>query len=206
MIMASCALVSAQDEYSRTEAVESAERHIVKLKNGILLVRLPSNARKIEAIQTMLDTADLDQKDQEKLVKLLETTMAETEDFNSTVIEGFSERYDFSDVGYFYDSDSRLIKSGEKRPFDSDLKTPKSIDTEATWYILSIGNTPGMSIKGYVVLDTNLDPLPRPFPATVTRGGFNAIVELFTNDPEKRNIERLNKKLHKYYDSVARKR
>lgn len=185
--------LAAQIPFTDVESRVASTEHIERLKDGILLVRLNSNQKKMEQINiSMLRTTN--PKDSAKWAELLEKTMIETAEEHYTIANAMEAEYRFSDVAFFMDYDTKAILAGAKKPWTYDLKTEIPIDPDATIYILKYGRTPEMSIKGYVILDANQDNIPRPFPNNVSASGLSAI---FGNDYS--HIRKLNKKLFKYY-------
>ena len=202
-LMCSMAGLDAQEGMTDTTGLTAAEQHIILLKEGTLLVRIPSKARKIETYQAVLDTATLDDKDRERMEKQLAKTIEESERFALDVARAIDSVYAFSDYAFYFDKDTRQIMSGEKLPYQSDLETSIELDLSLPIYILTIGHTPEMSIEGYVIVGPDMEELPRPFPATVTRGGFRGIfAPVFNWKAEVKHIQALNNNLLSYHRKV----
>jgi len=193
----SFALMSfAQVPFTDPESEVVSSKHIQRLKDGVLLVRLESNQKKFETITKALDRAS-NPKDSLAWAMELEDTMIETAQRQYTITDAVSEEYRFSDVAYFMDFDTRAILDRTKNPLKADLKTEVTLDSDKPVYILFHGHTPESKIDGYVILNSNLNNIPRPFPNNVSTSGLAA---LFGNDYT--HIRRLNGKLFKYYQKV----
>lgn len=176
------------------------EYHIQALQGGFLLVRLKSNRKKIEAIENQLETATGE--NAEKWAKMLETTEKETQEENQGYIDAFESAYDFSDLAYFYDYDTRAIIDRKVAPWSADLETEVEIDTSEQRYILSFGRTDESKIGGMQILTIDLSTPGRPFPSNISTSGVSAIFASISGKKEKAHVERLNKKLHRYLEKV----
>lgn len=183
--------------------VISPERHIRDLHEGILLVRLPSNQRKIEALETMLGNAELSDKDRDRIAQNLEKTKIETRQLHDAYINAFHEEYSFSRYGFFLDYNTPLIREGKIEPFEAEGATEVYALPDDNWYILSIGHTSGMKVDGMQVLDSTFTVIERPFPSAVITSGLTAILAEFQfKNPISGHVRRLNRKLHRFYDRV----
>ena len=182
----------------------TAEEHIQRLHEGVLLIRLQTNQNKINALESLLDSSSIDTKDAEKIQKTLNKTIAETNEKNNNIVTAFDSEYAFSEYAFFFDKDSKGVFEGDIKPLGSDLETPVEIDHTEPLYILAVGRTQETSRDGYVILDGELDEVPRPFPSNYIRGGFAGIFASLGKKGEKPHVGRINKKLFKYYYQVTR--
>jgi hypothetical protein len=180
----------------------SAASHIRDLHQGILLVRLPSNRNKIQALADLLAQNDLEARDRERLEKTLQATKRETELMHHDYICAFREEYDFSRYAFFLDYNTPQLRDG-KMPIVHNAGSDTEPLPENNWYILSVGHTPNMQIEGMQVLDSTFTSLEKPFPATVLTSGVAGIVAGWKFDnPVRAHVRRLNRKLHKFYRRV----
>ncbi len=186
----------AQVPFTDVESKVASTDHIERLKEGVLLVRLNSNQKKMEQISISMQRTR-NPSDSAKWAALLEDTMIETAEEHYAITDAIEAEYRFSEVAFFMDYDTRAILDRTKNPWTYDLKTEIQIYPSLPVYIMEYGRTPETSIKGYVILDANLDNIPRPFPNNVSASGFSA---LFGNDYT--HIRKLNKKLFKYYHKI----
>lgn len=182
-----------QQVFNNKEDVSASSAHIRKLKAGVLLVRIPSNQNKLDKIQEFIDSANTPE-DEAKWQKEMRKALEETEKTRNELTQYVDAEYTFSEYGFFTDIDSEEVLNRSKAPTTSDLKTPVKIDPEQSIYVLIDGQTPNKGHSGYVILDKNLDNLPRPFPNNVLKN------TLFGN--KQKQIRKLNGRLEVYYKDV----
>ncbi|MDX1476524.1 MAG: hypothetical protein R3301_02420 [Saprospiraceae bacterium] len=193
------AVATAQSASPEAPAVPSAEQHIDWLAEGTLLVRLPANRSKMQAIEKALADETLSERARDRLVALLAETKEETAAQQQAYVTAFQDEYNFSDVGFFFDYDTPAVLEGWGNVYDFDLMSEKEISLDKPWYILSIGRTPESRVSGLVVLDHQLDPVPRPFPNSVITSGFAVIGAWLSADPaEHYFVRKLQKNLDRF--------
>lgn len=189
--------VQAQQAFNTKEDKNTATAHIKALKKGVLLVRLPSNRKKIDALEKTLEDS-LSQRDYKNVSKTLNRTLKETEKLHTGIISAMGSVYSFSLYGFFMDYDTRDLMEGNGKLYHGDMKTAFELNKEASVYIMSVGRTTETPIDAFLVMNSDLDILPQPFPSQISRSGFAG---LFGNDAS--HIKRLNKKLWRYYNSLT---
>ena len=174
-----------------------ANYSISKLKKGALLVRLKTRKASIDALRKTGQNKKAD-----KLHKQV------FED-NRKVIQSFKKHYSFSDVYFFYSTESDEVRNGNLSGIflnenTLEVDTDKQIDiTQQHYMILDIGplKIPVSDDSEYqhtslsralVMKDKDFEQMYRPFP-------------FYINAMDKSNIHnqviRLNTKLHSYYKS-----
>lgn len=185
-----------------------AEEAIKTLKGGYLLVRLTSDKRKIEELERQVSANPSDR----KLAKKLASTIAHRREFNEKLTEGFEEHYDFSKVLYFYDYDAKKLLAGDRSGIflndffevDPDL----SLDTE-DFLVLSEGSAGDSGIEAYIVHDSLMDPLAKPFPYYYRRNDFfKVFFSVFdSKSPKYRNhtkvVKDMNESFYNFYSRVS---
>ena len=188
--------VQAQTVFQSKNEKTSASEAILELKDGILLIRFAANEKKLEALEKSLANARTSA-DSVSLNREVQRTVEDASQLQNDVVAAMNAEFGFCDYAFFFDKDTRSVREGGGPVYGPDLKTEVRIDPDKVSYIKYVGRTPEMSINGFVIVDSNLENIPRPFPGTISRSGFSAI---FGND--QKHIRRLNKKLEKYYDSA----
>ena len=78
---------------------------IKNLKDGILIVRLKSEKKKLEYLKNQLDLSKNDVKNSNNIQEVINKTIADRDTFNQTLIAAFEGKYKFSKYNFIYDSD-----------------------------------------------------------------------------------------------------
>lgn len=188
--------MQAQQAFNTKDEKNTATTHIEALNKGILLVRLPSNQKKIEALQNTLEQ-DLSEKEYKNVSRTLNRTFEETEKLHAGIISAMGSVYSFSLFGFFMDYDTQEVLAGKGKLYHGDMKKEFVMDKSAPVYVLSTGRTTETPIDAFLVMDRDLNILPQPFPSQISRSG---IAGLFGNDTS--HIKRLNKKLWRYFNTI----
>ncbi len=158
-----------------------AEKAIKYLQNnGVLLVRLPSKSKKIEAIDAEIIQFANDEKYVRRLVGMRQKTQNDVNEFNLRVSNALNTFYHFSTIYYIYDTSIVSLINGKRAGFlmNKNLVIQPSLTLEDKHFLIlkceKLSNSPGSSINGFVVADEENKNLAFPFPAVIT---FNMIVE-----------------------------
>lgn len=166
------ALSQSEDSISVKSA---AANHIKKLKDGILVVRLATKQRSIEALESTLASSDLKSKLRETLEEQLVAKKYERDSVNNALISAFGgEVYDFSEVYFMYDTSNARFANKEMSGYfyNENGEFDPSLSLEGRdYYMTYIGRTEQSSstnTKAFVVCDQYLNPLERPFPGYIT--------------------------------------
>lgn len=195
-------------------AKERAEQAIELLKDGLLVVRLTSNHKKINKFKELIAAKDISERNRKKLQSELENTLAETKAKNILLMEKFRELYNFSDVLFIYDTDTeKLLAKQESGYFlNKDLEVSPNLSLqESPFLILRFGTTDRATtagIQGMIITDSELNDLHPPFPYAYKEGGFMFVFDKVFDPQEAavrnypRMIEKMNVKLKKYYREV----
>ena len=83
---------------------------IKNLKDGILIVRLKSEKKKLEYLKNQLDLSKNDVKNSNNIQEVINKTIADRDTFNQTLIAAFEGKYKFSKYNFIYDSDYKEWK------------------------------------------------------------------------------------------------
>ncbi|RLD22151.1 MAG: hypothetical protein DRI69_02060 [Bacteroidetes bacterium] len=197
VLSTSVVAMQAQQAFNTKDDKITATTHIKTLNKGVLLVRLPSNRKKIEALQKTLEQ-DLSEREFKNVSKTLNRTLDETEKLHTGIISAMESAYSFSSFAFFMDYDTREVLEGKSKLYQADMKAEFELDKTTAVYILSVGRTTETTIDAFLVMDSALNILPQPFPSQISRSGFAG---LFGNDTS--HIKRLNKKLWRYFNSLT---
>ena len=133
---------------------------------------------------------------------------------NLSIVEGFQSVYDFSEVLFIYDHHTKAVQEGNTTGIflDERLKVDESIQLNKRPYLFArFGKTDTNTttgVEGIIITDRNLQDLTKPFPAYVRESGLKFLMDktFDKTNADKRNmprlVEKLNKKLKKYSDSL----
>jgi len=173
-----------------TESKEAAKQHIHALKSGVLLVRLYGNQRKIEALKKVGFNLHANNAD------------AEHKKRNKKIIKAFDQHYNFSQVYFFYLSNSKEITKGnfENILFSDTLFKVNEIKTfDSAVYVLN-SRYAYYKVKkklknGYTILKQNLQRVEKPFPFYIKEK------TLFSRRSTDKMVQLLNKQLTDYYNT-----
>jgi len=165
-----CFLMAQWEEKSpRRKAYESAQA----LKEGVLVVCLPSNHNKIKALTAILDKAQVHENEKKRAWEQLTATITETDSDNKIAIAAFRTEYRFSEVYFAYDTAVTQLRQGITDGFflnDSLELAPDISLTGKSWFVLRMGYTDASQTSGaeaFILSDSNLNALPPPFPSTI---------------------------------------
>ncbi len=159
----------------------SANEAIGVLKNGTLVVRLSTNARKIEALEKMAATT-ASEKDRQRFEKMLEKTKQDTRNHNLWLMEAFRINYSFSKLLFMPDTATTKLKQGVRQGifFGPDLQIDPSLTLESGFLVAYNGastSSQKTNNEGINVLDQNLQPLEYPFPFFTGRTSVRRMFE-----------------------------
>ncbi len=174
-----------------------AEKHIKRLKEGVLLVRLSSRRKQIQSLEKNGRS--------EKARELKEQVKKR----HRKIIDAFEEAYTFSDVGFFLDSqtpellnenwEKALLETGNKVSSKNMAQNPDH------FYIADAGESyikqEEQTFKGLVIRDKNLEYIQPPFPNKIAN--LDGLFFLDLNRSPKELVEKLNTKLNSYFREVV---
>ena len=202
------------DTVGHTNRWKQAAAAIQDLKDGVLVVRLRSDQRKIEALQGQLATPNLKEKYRTRLKKMLDDTRRENETENKSLVAAFREHFDFTDVLFMYDTATYLLKNGQKEGFflNDSLQVDPHLSLQGrTFRLVRFGSKSGMKQrKSLIGMDLNFRDLPAPFPTSGNVSFWEGIVLIFKKDKNWKSdyhfhVSRFNDQLHKFYEKCRRK-
>ncbi|MFK7935171.1 MAG: hypothetical protein AB8G22_16790 [Saprospiraceae bacterium] len=199
---------------TKQATLERAENAIRTLSDGILVVRLQSNQKKIKALEDLVENKKMSARNLKNLNRELEETKINTKEKNSLLMKSFADNYNFSDVLFMYDYDTEKLLTAEQEGYflGKDLIVDAKLSlNDNNFLTLRFGTTDlatTSGVEGMIITDQELKDLDIPFPYAYKEGGFMYVFDkLFDgknaagrNYP--RIIARMNKKLKKYYNEV----
>lgn len=201
---------------SREEALKAAESNIKALRDGVLVVRLESEAKKVAALEKMLDQEDLSASQKSRAKEQIEETIKQRDAINKGLVEGFREHYDFSEVYFVYDTSFAAVVGGLSSGFflNDSLEIQPSIELPGgTFFTARFGNSDAASTTrledSLILMDAKGDDLQDPFPyySWIFTPKQLFKYNLLNNKDKYRLhmidlVKKLDKRLQKYYEGV----
>lgn len=213
VLICTCIHLNAQGNYSenksRTDRKLLAIQQIHQLKEGTLILRLKSNAKKINELEQILAKETLKSKERKRFQKQLDKTVTSTNFINKELVRSFREHYDFSNYLIMYDTSMAKLENQKSGFFltDSLEVDPKLTLPDTNYFLIAVGTRnrgKGRGIEALLIMDKQSKVLVQPFPyglqiTTLLRKlfalfeGANYLKEL---GPV---VEKLNFKLNRFY-------
>lgn len=202
----------------RKSRIQRSHAAIQELKDGILVVRLKSNKKKIAEIQKVLQTEDVGPAREERLRYLLSDTKDKTHLKNTAIIHAFGEFFDFCEVRFMYDYDTPKLKTGAKKGYflNKSLEFDPTIQLDTSYYMVSRFDRTsekegGPLYDAIIISDSEFEDLVKPFPYYVIIGNSTSVTNILF--PQKNPIieeingwvNTLNSELHKKHQKLAYK-
>lgn len=201
---------------AQTEVVKETNTRIAiqELKEGALIVRLPSHAKKIAAMEELIQDKSVSKRNKENLKRQVTLIKQEAKLRNEAIVNGFTTAYDFSDVLFIYDSDTKALQGGKTQGIflNEKLEIDNSIELQERPYLFvrfgqtDLSTTTG--VEGMIITDKNLVDLRKPFPFYVREGGIRYLMDKIFDkkNADMRNMPRmaakLNGNLKDYFDKM----
>lgn len=204
--------LNALSETERLEITKTALKNL-KEKNATLIIRLPSNHKKMTELERLAVSKQLTPQKSQRMQEILQSTRAITPAFNIRLMTAFDENFKFAEVLFMYDTASVSLKNGVTQGIflNKRVQTDPNIQLNTdNYYILSIdydGFPEAMNINDFDTLDAQLNRLPKPYPQYARAGVFFNINLLLKKDDGEKQVlvmnkmtEKYNKKLYKAYE------
>jgi hypothetical protein len=189
-------------------------RDIQALKDGVLLVRLPTGSAKIAKLQELIEREESGSAYEKRLQEELVRTRTDTERQNRVLVQAFRDIYKFSDAMFFFDTSAPALKAGNHAGIflDDSLQPDPGLSLDGRFYLVAaIGVTQEAALDdALIVYDAQFDPMPKPFPYYSDVSS----VELLWRSIGRRGdaleeehyrllVERLNRKFFRYHKKIA---
>ena len=141
-----------------------AKTLLKQLSEGVLVVRLSSNNRKMKELERLANSPDASEKNKKRFQKMLETTREEGRQESLDVMKSFDGNYNFSKVLFMYDTASLQLKNGVKSGYflNRELKVDPSISLEYDDWLMIYFRHESPTL--FVLLDRQFEQVQRPFP------------------------------------------
>jgi hypothetical protein len=180
------------------------------LKEGVLIVRLPTRSAKIAKLEELSAREEEGSAYQKRLQEELVRTREETERQNRALVRSFRDIYRFSDVMFLYDTSASLLKSGDYEGIflTDSLQVASSLSPGDRYYLIAaIGVTPEAALEdALIIYDDHFNTMSKPFPyyADVSTIellwlGVRAKGDKLDQAHYSLLVERLNRKFFKFY-------
>jgi len=183
---------------------------IRELKDGILIVRLTSEFKKLKELNRILEEGDISASTRARLPHQIQKITEERDAENSSWITHFKNEYTFSDVYFAYDTlrkEALLGNDGRNCFLNQDFEIDLSLSLDGKNFLMLYEETlPESEAEAVVFRDASFQHLSKPFPYYVKTTGFMLVFNsIFKNSiAEDRNIRRvvrkLNKNMEKFYE------
>lgn len=180
----------------------SAEEQIVELKEGLLIVILPSFSKKIQS----LEAARSQVKNEKRLNKLIANAKWERDSFQMELMNAIEEMYTFSNYAYLVDTHLKTFFRGNWSHVKYGTDYRDQPDMNKVFFIRN-GETPN-GAQALLICDHQVNALTKPFPYFVRLNSFVSIFESFFKPtpikwkPLSETITKLNARLEAYYTKV----
>jgi hypothetical protein len=179
--------------------------HIEALRNGVLIVRLTSNRKKMEVLASM---AAKESDEKKAYQKKYEKTRLETEAFNKKLAQAFKQNYVFSKVVYIYDYQVPDLKKSPNIEVITNMESGERLVLDLSaqrWYLLSDDNTYNPGPESYRLFDRQMNQMPKGFPGHWRKNDFwYVLISVFNHNKSKhRDMDHMlktwNNELFKLY-------
>ncbi|MBK8621430.1 MAG: hypothetical protein IPN79_06650 [Saprospiraceae bacterium] len=176
---------------SQDSDYDYAQMEAQKLKESVLVVRVPVNGPKIRYLKTKIKES-VDIKILQSLQEELDHTEKDNQNRFETIREVFKSQYTFSDVLFLPDSSYLDFENDKKVKIYKDSGEEILITKKPQMYFLLVA---GENADQWILVNDGLKPLDKPFPyrATVFMSGFRRV--FYRKTYYKRQISWFQKKL-----------
>lgn len=191
------------------EQKATAGEQIRALRAGVLVVRLSTNARKVEALEKLVGTATTD-KARHRYQGMLEDTRKETQNQNLWIMAAFRKNYNFSKLLFMPDTAAVQLKSGVRAGIflNENVQIDPALTLgEGSFFVAYYGESSSSQTsgnEGITMADEAFHDLRYPFPFFVGRSSVRRMFErIFNKATEQEHFEqlvlKLQQTLEKYY-------
>lgn len=148
---------------------EQANAYLAQLKENVLVVRLPSQSKKLSALAALIEKEGLSAQERERAKLQWESTKVEAKAEALIIQSSFSNYFDYTPVLFMFDNASTKLTKGERTGFflDKNLDISDAVLEKEAFFILDVGYTdPSNSARSFsfIIKDQSYQALPAPFP------------------------------------------
>lgn len=209
------AAVLTQTFAEKEMAAKQSEAAIKAAKEGVLVLRLQSDYKKLNALRGILAQPDLPSRKEVTVKDRIRTIMLERDAKNKMWIELMNFHFTFSDVLFTYDTTSSTSLNemdGMYCFLNEDLDIDSTIKLNNRPYIMAYfghtSNATGTGLDAVLFKNADFENLNKPFPYYIKRTRFTYYKNAVFNPAmaDRRNIEKvaekINEELTDYYEDV----
>lgn len=197
---------------SYAQAVEGYDREeayadIQTLSEGVLVVRLESEERKINALR---EKGAASARSGQQIEAEIQSLIEKRDSFNINLIRAFAQEFTFCPVYFIYDTDSRSFLEGNREGIFLNHKARR--DSTVTWSHKNyLGLRSGEALngpEGLIVTDDRFRDLPNPFPGFVKKNSAGSIFnwllarDIYYVKNADRMVGKLQRKLTNFYEQA----
>ena len=151
----------------------SLKNAINAIKNGALIVQLPTRTKKLNKMREVLNNPNTDANSKERLQLLIDKTEQTTANDNRLLVENLHKIYTFSKFYVLYDTEMEAFEKGSRKGIflNEKMEIDPSIElTEKEYCFLMEGLTSSgtqnykNSLEAFIILNQNKQRLINPFP------------------------------------------
>ncbi|NRB51478.1 MAG: hypothetical protein HRU41_27650 [Saprospiraceae bacterium] len=152
----------------QTKNVQAAAS-LAQVRENVLVVRLPSQSKKLSALADLAAKAETSPQERERAKAQYELTQAEAKAEATIIQASFSNYFNYAPVLFMYDYSSSKLTKGERTGFflDKNLEVSDAVLDKDPFFILDVGYTdPSNSSRSFsfIIKDQSYETLPAPFP------------------------------------------
>jgi hypothetical protein len=194
---------------------DTAYAEIKKFKESTLIVSLTSNYKKVQALQKLANSTELEKNKKERIRDQIATTLAETAYENKLIYQAFEKYYKFSKVLFMYDTATVALTKEERKIglfLDENLVIDQSLKLQTEdFYILKFASTDPSTTAAadaMIITDQYLENLKRPFPYAIKMTSFSFVMDSMFSPKEafEKNINsrvrKLARQLNAFYEKA----
>ena len=177
------------------------EEAIKALREGYLIVRLPTYRSKIDTLESMIRRST-NEMHTVRMKRILEETIETRDSLQQGYIRALKHQYQFSKVAYFLDYDAHNLNTAKYYNLDNEPIAIGDIMDKPLYYLF-FERTADSKIEALVIYDRNRKIVPRPFPNNFSRGGLNFLfLKISAKNFPAWRVSKMQKQLIKYYNAV----
>lgn len=193
---------------------DTAFAKVKNLKESTLVVRLTSHHKKVQALQKLANSPELEKRKKERIRHQIATTLAETAYENKLIYQAFEKYYKFSKVLFMYDTATTTLTKEKRRIglfLDGNLVIDQSLRLQTEdFFILKFDRTDPATTAAadaMIITDQHFQDLKRPFPYAIKMTSFSFVMDSVFSPKEafEKNINTRVKKLARQLNAFYKK-
>jgi hypothetical protein len=162
--------VSAQQWSATDEEKITAYQHLLDLKDGILIIVLKADQKKIIELRKIIDSQTAKPSQKRRAEKHLKKVLRDKRNFHLDLVESFHQIYTFSKFQIIYDHDLSAYMDGQtglflNRTLEYDPLLEVSEEDNVYYAREGYTNMSGDRVLSYIVYDAEGIELDFPFPS-----------------------------------------